>query len=340
MRRVKDDSGDMPAQDSFLDVVTNIVGILILLVLMMGVRTSRAVHEGKLRTEAVQSQSDYSQPSLQKAYHSAEIAERDVRDLMRTTIQIKQEMQLREQEREFLGTLVAAAEQAVNAHRAELDGEQQRDYDMRRRLLAEQIELEKLTREQMSLLSQIPEAEEIECPPTPISKVATGKQIWVQLKDGHVAPIPVEEILELIKSDGSANAWRLKKDETFANRVGPVEGFRVNYRIRRQEVDGGLVGGGTVMTATLVLWELFPVTSPMGEPLAEALLPGSELMQHLLAYPPGGVTVTVFMYPDGFAEYNTLRSKLLELGYSTAANALPEGHRIGFSPHGVRSMVD
>ena len=45
MKRVEIEADQMPGQDSFLDVITNIVGILILLVLVVGLRTSRSVHE-------------------------------------------------------------------------------------------------------------------------------------------------------------------------------------------------------------------------------------------------------------------------------------------------------
>ena len=44
MKRTEVEADQMPGQDSFLDVITNIVGILILLVLIVGLRTSRAVH--------------------------------------------------------------------------------------------------------------------------------------------------------------------------------------------------------------------------------------------------------------------------------------------------------
>ena len=46
MKRVEMEADQMPGQDSFLDVITNIVGILILLVLVVGLRTQRSVHNG------------------------------------------------------------------------------------------------------------------------------------------------------------------------------------------------------------------------------------------------------------------------------------------------------
>ena len=43
MKRAEVEADQMPGQDSFLDVITNIVGILILLVLVVGLRTSHSV---------------------------------------------------------------------------------------------------------------------------------------------------------------------------------------------------------------------------------------------------------------------------------------------------------
>ena len=45
MKRAEVEADQMPGQDSFLDVITNIVGILILLVLVVGLRTSHSVRE-------------------------------------------------------------------------------------------------------------------------------------------------------------------------------------------------------------------------------------------------------------------------------------------------------
>ncbi len=41
-RIVEEELPDMPGQDAFLDVLTNMVGIIILLVVVIGIRTSRA----------------------------------------------------------------------------------------------------------------------------------------------------------------------------------------------------------------------------------------------------------------------------------------------------------
>src|SRR3954453_17240523 len=80
MKRAELEADQMPGQDSFLDVITNIVGILILLVLVVGRRTSRSVHDSPDLQAAEEKQIN---EQLHKAYTSAVSTERNVVDLVR-----------------------------------------------------------------------------------------------------------------------------------------------------------------------------------------------------------------------------------------------------------------
>src|SRR5437763_14696049 len=80
MKRVELEADQMPGQDSFLDVITNIVGILILLVLVVGLRSARAVHDGAALAIAEEQQAT---EQLQKAYPSAVSTENNVDVLVR-----------------------------------------------------------------------------------------------------------------------------------------------------------------------------------------------------------------------------------------------------------------
>ena len=76
MKRAEVEADQMPGQDSFLDVITNIVGILILLVLVVGLRTSHSVRggvDGEL-AERARGEAEY-----QQAYKSAVNSEIGVR---------------------------------------------------------------------------------------------------------------------------------------------------------------------------------------------------------------------------------------------------------------------
>src|SRR5215212_3310548 len=117
MKRVEMEADKMPGQDSFLDVITNIVGILILLVLVVGLRTSRSVHNGPDPQIAEQGRT---QNQLQKAYNSALTTELDVRDLVTRVGNAHGEVNFREGEREWLNMNVVQAEQEIAERRAKL----------------------------------------------------------------------------------------------------------------------------------------------------------------------------------------------------------------------------
>ncbi|HVT27490.1 MAG TPA: hypothetical protein VHE81_05670, partial [Lacipirellulaceae bacterium] len=106
MKRVEIEADQMPGQDSFLDVITNIVGILILLVLVVGLRSSRAVHDAPNVQEA---EAARGQEKLRQAYNSAISTAINVRDLVRRVSDTHGEANFREEERLWLGTNVAQA---------------------------------------------------------------------------------------------------------------------------------------------------------------------------------------------------------------------------------------
>jgi hypothetical protein len=86
-------------------------------------------------------------------------------------------------------------------------------------------------------------------------------------------------------------------------------------------------------------WDLLPVSGNLGEPVEQAILPTSILMQTLRNRSPDNTTVTVWTYPDSFGDYRTLKKALFERGFATAARPLPSGVLIGGSPHGSKSVA-
>jgi hypothetical protein len=85
---------------------------------------------------------------------------------------------------------------------------------------------------------------------------------------------------------------------------------------------------------------LVPVSEPLGEPLAAALQSNSEFRTLLAGYDPNRTTVTVWVYPDSFQDFRTLKAELYRLGYLTAGRPLPAGRPIGGSPEGTRSAAE
>src|SRR3954469_16319126 len=101
MKRVEVEADQMPGQDSFLDVITNIVGILILLVLVVGLRTSHSVRDlpDGQSGERARGEAEY-----QQAYNNALSSERGVRDLVQRVGNTYQESEFRESERAYIST--------------------------------------------------------------------------------------------------------------------------------------------------------------------------------------------------------------------------------------------
>lgn len=340
MRRVRDDE-DSAGQDSFLDVIANIVGILILLVMVMGVRASYSKNPPPVVATATNSEKQIGNDDVQQATQIAIAAEEDLRNLMERAVGVRQETLLREQERDLLNTIVVGAEQELSDRRSELSVEQQRDYDLRRQLGIAQQTLDDLTREQVSLLSYVPEVEQVESLPTPLAETVSGKEVHLRLYNGHVAHIPLDALLEEFKVHAENNLWRLRDQKLVASTVGPIENFRLRYYLQRTQFairnSSGLEQQGT--TIRLVKWELQPTSPQIGELVEQAVLPNSELLRSLRQYRPDATTITIWTYPGSFNEFRTLKKALFDLGFATAGRPLPDGMPIAGSIHGSKSAA-
>jgi len=339
MKRVEIEADQMPGQDSFLDVITNIVGILILLVLVVGLRSSHAVHDSAI-SETLASYDG--NEVLHKAYTSAMNSEKKVHELVHRVGGLRQETIIREQERLCLNTVVAGAEQEIADRRAKLSATDQRDFDLRRELAAAQSKLDDLTREQIALISQDEPSESIECEPTPLAKVVTGKQVHVMLSNDHVAIIPFDELLDQAKQDVNENVWRLRQQDEMERTIGPIDGFRLRYWFVKTEVNAR-TPAGAVVTGSLPQFShcyFLPVTTPAGEPAAEAMQPGSELSQFLQRLRPDGTTVTIWTYPGNYDRLRELKRIIRDLGFQIAVRPLPPGVPIGASRHGTDSLAE
>ena len=99
--------------DSFLDVISNFVGILIILVMVVGQRAHDFPFGGKVDKKAEE---------LAAARVEADALDGDVRRIASETQTVQAELAVRATERGQIGTLVAAIEQELAQRRAALDG--------------------------------------------------------------------------------------------------------------------------------------------------------------------------------------------------------------------------
>jgi hypothetical protein len=251
----------------------------------------------------------------------------------------RDEALLREQERMLLATLVAEIEQEIAERRARLSTQDQRDFDLRRKLVEAQAKLDALTREQVALMTHDAAMEEIECEPAPLGRIVKGKEVHVLLSDDHLTVVPLEELLELMKQDVAANAWRLRQQAEMERTIGPINGFRLRYTFTKTQIlaqsHAGAVTAGTFSQFSHCYF--LPVSTPLGEPAGDALHQNSDFMLFLRSVRPG-TTVTVWTYPGNYDRLREVKRAVREFNLPVAVRPLPPGMPIGASRFGSESV--
>ena len=333
MTRRASSSIDAPGQDSFLDIVANIVGILIILVMVVGARAAHA--PGK----APSADDDAADGALARARAHVLSLVTDVDALRQQSLLVRRDVTVKRLERERLNTIVVAAEDELAMRRETLDTDTRRDYDLRRGLADARADLARLTKERIAVVSSAPETVTIESLPTPLSKTVDGNEVHFQLLGGRLALIPVEKLLDEYKSVAPHQMWKLDGRTQLTDTVGPIDGFRLRYNLRRFEIplETQMRTGRGGSVTQLVLWEFLPVSAKLGETVDVALSPGSQFQRTLASFGRRSATVTIWTYPNSFKDFRRLKRALYARGLRAAARPLPEGVRIGGSPFGSKS---
>ena len=225
-------NADAPGQDSFMDVVTNLVGILIILVMVVGVRAKDAMLDSG---PAAKPATEEPAPDVRSAQQAAQSVESDIHQLSATLGRQDLEIAYRREERNRVQLLVGAIEEEIANRRGKLDASQQQQFDSQRSLIAAQTELEQLQRGRQALENAPPSVEVIEHLPTPMAKTVFGKEIHFRLGGGRVTYVPWDELVEQLKREAPHKVWRLKDATQFTETLGPIGGFWMKYTLKRTE---------------------------------------------------------------------------------------------------------
>jgi hypothetical protein len=311
--------------DSFLDVTTNIVGILIILVMVVGVRAQNPIVEP---APAIESDEKITALSRQAAG-----VEYEVRRLGEQTEAVEREIKTRSIERQALATMIAAAEKQIEDERARLDSSKQADFDLRRQLEEGRAMAAKAEGDLESLKGIKAPVQEVKHYPTPISRMVRGHEIHFQLTEGRITYIPFDEFFDDIRTDMRRSGRDLISGDDRVGVVGPRNGFELHYTVSAITERGRIVGFGTNQ------FVIVPVGIEMGEPLGTALDRKSEFHSVLAHHSPRETTVTLWTYSDSFTESRRIQEELQKLGYATASRPLAKGMPIGGNPHGSKSAA-
>ncbi len=332
MRRSRVEEDRSAGQDSFLDVVTNIVGILIILVMVIGARV-RQIILNPTEPAPVTALATPLAAEVANLAQTVASTESEIEELQTQIDAIEIESAAASQARLELATAVAAGKHELEQRKANADAarvEAAERAARRRKLTAE---IQQCALEAESLAHAKATTEEVLAYPTPIGRTVNDDELHFRLAEGRIAYVPLEELFELAKAHTRRNADSLTDLTSRIVTVGPSRGFKLDYVVETK-IDRSR---WQVLVRSRE-WVVRPVESGVGESIAEALRASSRFRGVLAGVKPD-TTVTLWCYPDSFEGYREIRAELYRLGIPTAGRPLPEGAPIGGSTDGSKSVV-
>ena len=335
---------DQPGgEDAFLDIVANLVGILVILVMVIGVRAQDAWVESSQVPDppppvAAASPAITAQRDQALAQHAS--LELNVREVQQKTDELETLVDIRQNERHQLQVLLNAARGELDEWRASLKEDEQKQVAAATELRELEAQIERITQQQKSIEDDVESPIELEHLPTPLARTVFGNEEHFRLKHGRITYVPLNELTEMLKTHAPAQVHRLTQVREISETLGPIQGFHLTYTMHRRNIQtDSRVGPMTRQIAELKQFVLNPMNEEMGEPLAAAITPGSQFYQLVETFRPGASVVTVWTYPDSFEQFRQLKKWLYDRGFASAARPLPEGQPISGSPRGSRSAA-
>ncbi len=330
MPRPKPEDISSAGQDSFLDVVTNIVGILIILVMVVGGRVQQIVLSAAPQARAKAAELER---EIEERDQAAALAESEVADLAEQARTVATAAAYAGESRVALATAVAAAKVELAKRKDSADKDRIAAAEAASRRKELQAEIERCTLEAEGIAHAPVTAKEVLAYPTPIARTVTGDELHFQIDQGRIAYIPLVELFELAKTQTRRHSGSLSTMAQRIETVGPIQDFSLDYVID-VKIDQAR---GQVLVRSRE-WVVRPSGPGIGETLDEAIQPQSRFRRVLGEIRPD-TTVTLWCYPDSFEQFRALREELHRLGIPTAGRPMPEGAPIGGSTEGSKSVV-
>ncbi len=371
-RRTRDDEIEL-GSDSFLDIIANIVGILIILIVIAGVKVSRQpvlTTQASIETTATEPSETEPDSDSIAALEPAEdeptetVEKRQfeipippaifVSQSQRPTLPIARAVMSFDGEESALAAIDkekrslearlarlttdrAAVSSSIDERMAKVTKAQHGLSSLRTAVEAKREEARQLRRRLAKAEQQKINVEHIEHKVTPLGREVTGNEVHFRISDGKVSAIPIDKLIAELKRDAAKRQRVLMHTPTYQGRVGPIRGYRMNYEItrRRRSMDP-LDYSADVFRVVVSEWKIEPTRDLEEESLAQAIRPGS-LFQRRLMMVKHDATVTFWVYPDSFAEFRELQKLVHNEGLAVAGRPLPFGVPIAGSPNGSKS---
>lgn len=349
-------------QDSFLDIVSNVVGILIILVMIAGAQVG-AIHsptEEKLAELHKSDEITIAEPEknntdtndspdisrddmIQYVRFAQKIDEtkNNILALQKETQQLNQQLERTKQRAdgaqiEHRNTLenITRLEAAIELESRKKTEDEKKRFDRRQELVRLSGETQTLvqTRDMLAKTKSTPKL--LENIPTPLAKKVDGHEALFCLRRGKISHVPMNVFTERIR--GMFRGIRSAKEKIIDQTIGPVEDYSFHFQVSVHETRHA---DGIETMLTFDFGECIPVSDDIGETPQVALAKGSRFEQKLALYLNDNSTITLFVYPDSFDALRQIKQYLLEHEYTIALRPMPNNQNITVSPQGTASTT-
>jgi hypothetical protein len=332
--------------DSFLDVVANVVGIIIRLILVVwvGARSYTGIRSAAPAVAPAPAESmepaDPLVSELEQRRRELAQAQNRLLDQLRQLDQNRTQHAVPEKE----WTALAARRQILERERASLDNEASSQNRVIQTAALSGEEIQKRSRrlmDEIKDLEKLPTLKKTFRYKTPVSQPVQAEELLFECQGGRVTFIDIGAMLHEVRANIQDKGDQLRSKWQVEGVVGPTGAFRLHYQIERERGMLGMAGtpdDHASFRYGLTGWVVEPVTPVRGEPAEAALAPNSEFRRIVDAIDPQQTVVTFFVYPDSFAAFRRLRDYLYERDVVVAGRPLPNGAPItASSRNGTRS---
>lgn len=310
-------------EDSFLDTIANLVGILIILVVLIGGQT-KVQAEAKKGEIAKQDIVDEALEPAAEADRLRSAALENIKQLEQYAI----EAEYRRLERDKLLEMKALAKADIEERISKVDAKKRERIEKSSELEALQSQLKDVGERLKAGTETKRDKIVLEHLPTPMAKTVFTREMHVRLKNNRLHVIPWDRLVSMLKEQAPMAARRAASKKTLDDRLGPVGGFIMNYRM--MAIPGGF---------ELDRFEIDVMPENVGETLEQSMASGGALRGEMSSRIPAETVVTVWVYPESFGEFRKLKAALYREGFLAAARPLPPDVLIGASPRGSRSAA-
>jgi hypothetical protein len=337
--------------DSFLDLVTNVVGIIIRLILVAWVGARAYNTLPQLLKEKIPAAAEIAaggtirdplEAELERQRQELAEAEARVLNQLRQLDLVNQARQKTEKE---LGDLAADGQELERGKSDLLQAKANKDQAKNKMTftLAELETRRERLNQEMKDLEKLPPLKKTLRYRTPVSQTVHASESHFECRDGRVTFVDLDTMLQQIKACLRDKEKQLQTQWQVPDVTEPIGPFQMRYVIARgrSNLDAAFENATPAAFSSfsygLSEWHVEPIDRTRGETAQAALAEGSEFRHIIDGLAVEKAAVTFWVYADSFPLYRKLRDYAVERGLTVAGRPLPDGELISGSPQGKKS---